>query len=52
MLLLAARGGALASRIGPRLPMTFGPIVCAAGVALLTRLDRGVDVLGERASRV
>lgn len=36
MLLLASRGGALAARIGPRLPMSLGPIVCAVGAALLT----------------
>lgn len=42
MLLLASRGGALAERIGPRLPMTIGPVVCAVGVALLTRV--GADV--------
>lgn len=35
MLLLAARGGQLATRIGPRLPMTAGPLVCAAGTFLL-----------------
>ncbi|QTE29472.1 MFS transporter [Pengzhenrongella sicca] len=35
MLVLSARSGALASRIGPRLPMSVGPLVCAAGVALL-----------------
>lgn len=38
MLLLAARGGALAARIGPRLPMSVGPVTCAAGIALLARL--------------
>ncbi|MGB3762117.1 MAG: MFS transporter [Ornithinimicrobium sp.] len=32
MLFLAARGGRLAVRIGPRIPMTFGPIVMALGV--------------------
>ncbi len=42
MLLLAARGGQLAARIGPRLPMTLGPFVMAAGIALLLRV--GVDV--------
>ncbi|MBW8732052.1 MAG: MFS transporter [Terrabacter sp.] len=36
MLLFAARGGALASRIGPRLPMTVGPVVCAVGALLLS----------------
>ena len=35
---LSARMGALASRIGPRLPLTIGPIVAAAGMALLTRV--------------
>ncbi|MDQ2797123.1 MAG: MFS transporter [Actinomycetota bacterium] len=35
MLLLAARGGELGARIGPRLPMTLGPGVCGIGVALL-----------------
>ena len=35
MLLLAGRGGALGSRIGPRLPLTLGPLVMAGGVLLL-----------------
>lgn len=39
MLLLSARMGALAQRIGPRLPMTVGPLLCAVGVALMTRID-------------
>ena len=30
MLLFSARVGALAGRIGPRLPMTVGPLVCRA----------------------
>ncbi|MGI8701759.1 MAG: MFS transporter [Nocardioidaceae bacterium] len=41
MLLLAARGGALAARIGPRLPMSLGPVVCALGIALLAGLGSG-----------
>ncbi len=41
MLLLAARAGALAGRIGPRLPMTVGPVMCGAGVALLTGVHAG-----------
>jgi EmrB/QacA subfamily drug resistance transporter len=41
MLLLAARGGALGTRIGPRIPMTVGPLVMALGVAWLSRLDAG-----------
>lgn len=43
MLLLAARGGRLAARIGPRLPMSLGPLVMAAGTALL--LGVGEQVL-------
>ncbi len=37
MLALSARSGALSARIGPRLQMTAGPLVVAAGLALLTR---------------
>ena len=37
MLLLSARSGRLASRIGPRLQMSVGPIVVGAGLALLAR---------------
>jgi EmrB/QacA subfamily drug resistance transporter len=49
MLLLSARAGRLASRIGPRLPMTLGPLGVAAGLALYTRVGPGasypVDIL-------
>jgi len=50
LLLLSTSAGALATRIGPRLPMTVGPIVCAVGTALLAiSIDRKpsyvVDVL-------
>jgi EmrB/QacA subfamily drug resistance transporter len=41
MLLLSARAGALAQRIGPRLPMTVGPLVCGVGVLLLSRIGPG-----------
>ena len=41
MLLNSARAGRLAQRIGPRLPMTGGPIIAGAGLLLLTRI--GVD---------
>ncbi len=43
MLLLSARGGALAQRIGPRLPMTAGPLVCAAGLLLMLRIGSGAS---------
>jgi EmrB/QacA subfamily drug resistance transporter len=39
MFLLSARGGELAQRIGPRVPLTVGPLLIAGGFALLTRLD-------------
>lgn len=49
LLVLSARMGALAQRIGPRLPMTAGPLLCAAGVLALTRVGQdssyAVDVL-------
>jgi EmrB/QacA subfamily drug resistance transporter len=51
MLLLSARMGRLAQRIGPRGPMTVGPLVAGAGLALLVRIGRDAsyvtDVLPE-----
>ncbi len=41
MLTLSARSGALAQRIGPRIPLTVGPLVIAAGLLLMTRIDPG-----------
>lgn len=41
LLLLSARSGALAQRIGPRIPLTVGPLVIAAGLLLMTRIDPG-----------
>jgi EmrB/QacA subfamily drug resistance transporter len=38
MLLLSARSGRLASRIGPRLQMSVGPVVVGAGIVLLARV--------------
>jgi EmrB/QacA subfamily drug resistance transporter len=38
MLLLSARMGRLAQRIGPRRPMTFGPIIAGCGMALYVRV--------------
>ncbi|MGI9155847.1 MAG: MFS transporter [Marmoricola sp.] len=43
MLLLSSRFAALASRTGPRLPMTIGPLVCAAGVLLLVGVGDGTS---------
>lgn len=41
MLLLSPRAGAWAQVTGPRLPLTAGPLVCAAGVLLLLRVGPG-----------
>jgi len=41
MLLLSARAGRLAQRIGPRLPMTVGPMIVAGGFLLLGGLGPG-----------
>ena len=38
MLALSARAGALSSRIGPRLPMTVGPLVSAVALVGLSRV--------------
>jgi EmrB/QacA subfamily drug resistance transporter len=43
MLLFAARSGALAQRIGPRLQMTAGPLIVAAGLLLLRRVGVGAS---------
>ena len=39
LLLLSARAGRLAQRIGPRLPMSLGPIVAGLGLGLLGIVD-------------
>ncbi|MBS1870218.1 MAG: MFS transporter [Actinobacteria bacterium] len=41
MLTLSARAGALAQAVGPRLPLTVGPLGIAAGMLLMTRIDPG-----------
>jgi Na+/melibiose symporter-like transporter len=43
MLILSARAGALASSIGPRLPMSLGPVVSAGGLLLLLRIGPGAS---------
>jgi EmrB/QacA subfamily drug resistance transporter len=47
MLLLSARAGALAERIGPRLPMSVGPLVAAVGFLLTLRIGRGASYLSD-----
>jgi MFS family permease len=46
MLALSARAGLLADRIGPRLPMTVGPLAMAAGLVLLSRVQPGSSYVG------
>ena len=43
MLLLASKGGELGTRIGPRIPMTVGPLVMAGGTLLLLGVGPDVD---------
>lgn len=43
MLLLSGRAGASGDRVGPRLPLTVGPAVAAAGVAVLAFVGPGDD---------
>jgi fucose permease len=45
MFFLSPRAGALAQRIGARLPMTIGPVVIAVGLLLFTRIAPGVHYL-------
>ncbi|MEU3600586.1 MFS transporter [Streptomyces sp. NPDC006798] len=49
MLLFSAASGELAERTGPRLPLTVGPLLCAAGMLLMLRVgpdaSYAVDVL-------
>ncbi|MBO2438965.1 MFS transporter [Actinomadura nitritigenes] len=46
-LALSARSGALASRIGPRLQMSLGPVVIGAGFGLFVRIGSSGDYLTE-----
>jgi MFS family permease len=49
LLLFSSRAGKLAQRIGPRIPLSLGPLLAAAGIALMARIDAGgayvLDVL-------
>lgn len=45
MLLLSARSGELGQRIGPRIPLTVGPVLCAAGMLLMLRVGQGASYL-------
>jgi EmrB/QacA subfamily drug resistance transporter len=45
MLLFSSRAGALATRIGPKWPLTIGPIGIAAGMLMMLRIDPGDSYL-------
>ncbi|UIX32214.1 MFS transporter [Streptomyces sp. GQFP] len=47
MLLLSARSGELAERIGPRVPLTVGPLLCAAGMLLMLRVGAGASYVAD-----
>lgn len=47
MLLLSPRAGDLAKRAGPRLPMTAGILLCAAGLLLMSRIAPDASYLAD-----
>jgi EmrB/QacA subfamily drug resistance transporter len=47
MLLLSARSGALAAKIGPRLQMSVGPVVIGAGLVLFARIGPSANYFAE-----
>jgi MFS family permease len=46
-LLLSSRSGRVAARIGPRLPLSVGPLVCASGILLALRVTPSASYLGD-----
>jgi len=46
LFLLSARAGALAQRIGPRLPLTVGPLLIAAGILIYSQINPGDSYVG------
>lgn len=47
MLFLSARSGELAQRIGPRIPLTVGPLLCATGMLLMLRVGTDASYVGD-----
>ncbi|MGW0837365.1 MFS transporter [Streptomyces prunicolor] len=45
MLLFSARSGELAQRIGPRIPLTVGPLLCATAMLLMLRVGPDASYL-------
>ncbi len=46
LLVLSPSVGGVTQRIGARIPMVVGPLVCAAGLALFTLIERGGSYAG------
>ncbi|GGW96251.1 hypothetical protein GCM10010353_09360 [Streptomyces chryseus] len=47
MLFLSAKSGELAQRIGPRVPLTVGPLLCAGGTLLMLRVGEGASYVAD-----
>ncbi|MGW5419592.1 MFS transporter [Streptomyces sp. NPDC003943] len=47
MLLLSAKSGELGEKTGPRLPLTVGPLLCAAGMLLMLRVGEDPSYLAD-----
>jgi hypothetical protein len=45
MLLFSSDSGMLAQRLGPRIPLTIGPLVCGAGMLMMLRVGPGASYL-------
>ncbi|GAQ51384.1 MFS transporter [Streptomyces acidiscabies] len=45
MLLFSSASGVLAQRVGPRIPLTVGPLVCGAGMLMMLRVGPGASYL-------
>jgi EmrB/QacA subfamily drug resistance transporter len=45
MFVISPRAGQLAQRIGPRIPLTVGPLLAATGIALMSRIGIGSSYL-------
>ncbi|MFE9682750.1 MFS transporter [Streptomyces sp. NPDC006285] len=47
MLLLSARSGELSERLGPRIPLTAGPLLCATGMLLMLRVGEDASYVAD-----
>ncbi|MFD7442096.1 MFS transporter [Streptomyces sp. NPDC059909] len=47
MLLFSARSGELGEKIGPRIPLTAGPLICAVGMLLMLRVGEDASYVAD-----